>query len=134
MRVCWGPSGHSIFHRWVEKDDGKIYALIENQTGECRLWSYDSIRFSNYADAYNRCISCGTDKMLFDFDKLRNVLIRSGAVTCISGDCEPVILDKETPDSYKIPKESVVRVDYNKLVKAVYDAGYRWVVNDEYSG
>lgn len=58
-----------------------------------------------------------------ELEEIRNILINSNAVSCD--------VDSYLPDSfggssiYPIPNGYQVRVDYNKLAAAIYNAGYR---------
>ena len=66
------------------------------------------------------------EKSLYEKDKLNditNVLMNSDAVTCTVPCYEPRLYASNV--LYEIPTEYRVEVDYNKLAKAIWDAGYR---------
>lgn len=132
MRPCFGPDGKCIFHRWIEKD-GELYALVENMRGECKLLRHNSIRLLNFSRAYDECAYFGhqrTDEE--EFNRLRELLILSGAITCTS-ESDSSELSEENKRLYMLPAEHYVAVDYTKLTNAVYNAGYRRVTEDKSS-
>lgn len=55
---------------------------------------------------------------------IRDILMNANAITCTIEDYEP-LLSHESKAMYQIPYNHNVTVDYNKLAKALYDAGYR---------
>lgn len=67
------------------------------------------------------------EKSLYEKDKLNditNVLMNSDAVTCAVSDYKPRLYASNA--LYEIPQAGYrVEVDYDKLAKAIYDAGYR---------
>ena len=65
-------------------------------------------------------------KTVYEKDKLNditNVLLNSDAVTCTVSCSEPQLYASNA--LYEIPAGYRVEVDYNKLAKAIWDAGYR---------
>lgn len=56
--------------------------------------------------------------------EIRNILMDSGAVTCSAANFTPVY-NPGHRFSYCLPNEHHITIDYNKLAKAIYDAGYR---------
>ena len=54
-----------------------------------------------------------------------DILIASNAVTCTIESYEPVHNLYDNKALYHIPYGYYVKVDYNKLAKAIYEAGYR---------
>lgn len=60
-----------------------------------------------------------------------NVLLHADAVTCNGNvDCHE-LMTRDSKVLYKIPSEYQVTIDYNKIAKALYDAGYRKVVRND---
>ena len=57
-------------------------------------------------------------------DDVINILTDANAVTCTVTDYEPMLYTNNIM-MYKIPSGHKVTVDYNKMAKALYDAGYR---------
>lgn len=56
-------------------------------------------------------------------EDITTILMDSDAVTCTLEHCEPEIYASNA--LYHIPSGYCVRVDYDKLAKAIYDAGYK---------
>ncbi|MDE7242881.1 MAG: hypothetical protein K2O18_02740 [Oscillospiraceae bacterium] len=54
---------------------------------------------------------------------IRDVLMTADAITCDADFCEPVLYADST--LYHFPSGYSVKVDFNKLATAIYNAGYR---------
>lgn len=52
-----------------------------------------------------------------------NILLHADAVTCTVTGYEPMLYASKA--LYEIPSNHQVTIDYNKMAKALYDAGYR---------
>lgn len=52
-----------------------------------------------------------------------NILLHADAVTCTVTGYEPMLYASKA--LYEIPSDHQVTIDYNKMAKALYDAGYR---------
>lgn len=60
-----------------------------------------------------------------DISAICDILMDADAITCTIESYEPVYNLYDNKALYHIPYGYYVKVDYNKLAKAIYEAGYR---------
>lgn len=58
-----------------------------------------------------------------DISAICDVLMDADAITCTIEPYEPVLYHDKA--MYHIPSGYYIKVDFNKLAKAIYEAGYR---------
>lgn len=63
------------------------------------------------------------DHARLEIEAIRGILMNSDAVHCDVDSYEPTYYCDNTV--YHVPNGYCVQIDYNKLAKAIYDAGYR---------
>lgn len=115
----------------------KVYGIVEFKNGVRRVdpidikfrdESYDELcHIDADEDGKKRIIKghqkegdCPEAEMV----NIRDILIKAEAVSCITESC-PISFLPESKIMYKVPQEHTVTINYNRLAKALYDAGYR---------
>lgn len=143
-RLCAVNGEHGYFHTWEHYSKplpasplvggepsgvfSKVFAIVEFKDGVRRVDPAE-IQFCVEENAALSMADKGEgrtkvkDGLEADITNIRDILMRADAVSCDVTGYKPQLYGSNV--LFEIPSGYSVTVNYNKLAKALYDAGYR---------